>query len=281
MPFEGSTFLKACNDLFNKEKDDNNLNLIDDNQILENNISEKYDKKEIIMNDQLNDDASEWAIPIPGIIGIDNDEKTQAIPERIQTKEEEVEFDPFLSPGDDTNEFNIQEKVILGENQNIEEEEEEEEDPTNPDIQKPDFTTSSIDELVEQNSNPNNSFVPQSELNLEVNHNENNDNRNHEIMHNVENSISEVESTELKIDISDEVSAEEYWKAESNPKITMSDEKEKLIQEIKEELKPQIEDFVRKYCQETIEKVAWEIIPDLAENLIKKELQKISEAMKE
>jgi len=38
---------------------------------------------------------------------------------------------------------------------------------------------------------------------------------------------------------------------------------------------------VQEYCQKTIEHVAWEIIPDLAENLIKQHLQSIAEEMKQ
>jgi hypothetical protein len=37
-----------------------------------------------------------------------------------------------------------------------------------------------------------------------------------------------------------------------------------------------IEDLVREYCRQTAEKIAWEVIPDLAENLIRKELKDIS-----
>ena len=44
-----------------------------------------------------------------------------------------------------------------------------------------------------------------------------------------------------------------------------------------DELKPMIEAIVKQYCEDTINKVAWEVIPDLAENLIKEELKEISQ----
>jgi len=50
-----------------------------------------------------------------------------------------------------------------------------------------------------------------------------------------------------------------------------------LEERLKEKLAPVVEDFVKEYCRENIEKIAWEVIPDLAENLIKKEIQKITE----
>jgi CheY-like chemotaxis protein len=48
-----------------------------------------------------------------------------------------------------------------------------------------------------------------------------------------------------------------------------------------EALRPMLKEIVREvvaeYCRQGVDKVAWEIIPDLAENLIKKELQKLSD----
>ena len=48
-----------------------------------------------------------------------------------------------------------------------------------------------------------------------------------------------------------------------------------------EALRPMLKDIVREvvaeYCRQGVDKVAWEVIPDLAENLIKKELQKLSD----
>jgi hypothetical protein len=53
----------------------------------------------------------------------------------------------------------------------------------------------------------------------------------------------------------------------------------KIEQLLKEKMTPMIESLVKEYCQANIEKIAWEIIPDLAENLIKKELEKITESI--
>ena len=49
-----------------------------------------------------------------------------------------------------------------------------------------------------------------------------------------------------------------------------------VVQRIRDALTPIIEEVVRNYCQKNIEKVAWEVIPDLAENLIKKEIKNIA-----
>lgn len=52
-----------------------------------------------------------------------------------------------------------------------------------------------------------------------------------------------------------------------------------IEQKLKAAMKPVLEEMVKEYCQKTLEKVAWEIIPDLAENLIKKELKRISDSI--
>ncbi len=52
-----------------------------------------------------------------------------------------------------------------------------------------------------------------------------------------------------------------------------------LEEKIKEAITPIVERLVKDYCKQTLEKVAWEVIPDLAENLIRKELQRISDSV--
>jgi DNA-binding response OmpR family regulator len=54
---------------------------------------------------------------------------------------------------------------------------------------------------------------------------------------------------------------------------------DELVEKLKISLRPMIEDLVREYCRQTAEKIAWEVIPDLAENLIRKELKDISESL--
>ena len=49
------------------------------------------------------------------------------------------------------------------------------------------------------------------------------------------------------------------------------------MNKILEEIKPLLSELVEKHCKETIEKVAWQVIPDLAENLIRSEIKDIKE----
>lgn len=57
-------------------------------------------------------------------------------------------------------------------------------------------------------------------------------------------------------------------------------DEEKIIRELKNHLTPLIEKWVKEACSETVEKVSWEVIPDLAENLIRKEIKELSDSVR-
>lgn len=56
-------------------------------------------------------------------------------------------------------------------------------------------------------------------------------------------------------------------------------DKDEILASITESLRPAIEEMVRELCRDKVEQIAWEIIPDLAENLIKKEIREISDSV--
>jgi hypothetical protein len=56
-------------------------------------------------------------------------------------------------------------------------------------------------------------------------------------------------------------------------------DQDELVEKLKISLRPMIEEMVREFCRQNAEKVAWEVIPDLAENLIRKELKDISDSI--
>lgn len=57
-------------------------------------------------------------------------------------------------------------------------------------------------------------------------------------------------------------------------------DEDKIIRELKAHLTPLIEKWVKEACKETVEKVAWDVIPDLAENLIRKEIKELSDSVR-
>ena len=56
-------------------------------------------------------------------------------------------------------------------------------------------------------------------------------------------------------------------------------DQDELVEKLKVSLRPMIEEMVREFCKQNVEKVAWEVIPDLAENLIRKEIKEISDSI--
>ncbi len=56
-------------------------------------------------------------------------------------------------------------------------------------------------------------------------------------------------------------------------------DQDELVEKLKISLRPMIEEMVREFCRQNAEKVAWEVIPDLAENLIRKEIKEISDSV--
>ena len=70
---------------------------------------------------------------------------------------------------------------------------------------------------------------------------------------------------------------EEIKPAASAENSSFSDEQLENI--LKEKMTPMIEQLVKEYCQSNIERIAWEVIPDLAENIIKKEIESITKSV--
>lgn len=57
-------------------------------------------------------------------------------------------------------------------------------------------------------------------------------------------------------------------------------DQDELVEKLKISLRPMVEELVKEFCRQNAEKIAWEIIPDLAENLIRKEIKEIAESVK-
>ncbi|OUR93697.1 hypothetical protein A9Q84_19740 [Halobacteriovorax marinus] len=65
----------------------------------------------------------------------------------------------------------------------------------------------------------------------------------------------------------------------STPAAAVEFDSDELVAEVKLAITPVLEELVKKFCKEKIEQVAWEVIPDLAENLIRKEIKDIANSL--
>jgi CheY-like chemotaxis protein len=66
---------------------------------------------------------------------------------------------------------------------------------------------------------------------------------------------------------------EDKLSLDNSPKLNQDE----IVKKIIEDIKPLLNELIEKHCKETIENVAWQIIPDLAENLIRSEIKEIKE----
>ena len=96
--------------------------------------------------------------------------------------------------------------------------------------------------------------------------------------------ISHTNLHEITADLTDTVNEfrEQEFKA-NEPEISFQTsnlvDQDQLVEKLKIALRPMIEEMVKEFCRESAEKVAWEVIPDLAENLIRKEIKEISDSL--
>lgn len=100
-----------------------------------------------------------------------------------------------------------------------------------------------------------------------------------------ESYIIETNLDEVTADLTETV--QNFKAKEAASKVVESDQgdtiihmdQDELVEKLKISLRPVIEEMVREFCKQHAEKVAWEVIPDLAENLIRKEIKEISKSI--
>jgi DNA-binding response OmpR family regulator len=90
-----------------------------------------------------------------------------------------------------------------------------------------------------------------------------------------ENMFKPIDEHEILWNTSDQVAIEIETPAVSNrvvPEVNMQD----LRSEMEEMIKKHVKEYMDEMFKQKVEKISWEIIPDLAENLIRQEMSKIS-----
>lgn len=100
--------------------------------------------------------------------------------------------------------------------------------------------------------------------------------------------ILETNLDEVTADLTETVQTFKESEAKAASKVVQTEEgsdtiihmdQDELVEKLKISLRPMIEEMVREFCRQNAEKVAWEVIPDLAENLIRKEIKEISDSV--
>ena len=308
-PFDGAKFINLCkliaSDMDKKEISNSSLDEvnipdpIDENGWIMDSPSSDLDedfsmersiideKTERIDLDSLKASVDDWGIDIPSIIGSD-EFKNSSVPPVIDN------LSVAVLPSDDDLEFPdiaSDSKPNLVSLSDVEVKEEFSVDSFTDTIDNKqkinDLVAAIEDEIDEENlwsADEQDSFVEIEE---------------EELPHILPHALSEVKSTipntidqkeydsfadldyeadapdDFPQDVMDEVT---YSKRRSEKPIISDNQLEEIV---REKLGPMVESLVREYCQTNIERIAWEVIPDLAENLIKKEIEKITNSILE
>ncbi len=298
------------------ETDKEELNLLDDDDDLSddwevdspdlNDSSDDHLREAIKLDKKLNPLAEElegWGIPIPGVIGKTEDQAA-IFPPLIESQEgdkEEVSFEGSEAQREEKEEISfenseveeVDEEEISFENSeaqkeekeeidfnDIEIQEEEQEELASENIEASEMFELSPEEVAEE---PNEIFGVAEEIENEVSPDEFWAAEEESQSENELGPILEFDSkseAEVTTGINDkagslETDIETYPGShiQKDPELV---QQQVSVDEIIQKIMPEIEGIIRKVCHEAVEKVAWETIPDLAENLINKEIEKIT-----
>lgn len=94
-----------------------------------------------------------------------------------------------------------------------------------------------------------------------------------------EEDIRETNLDEVTADLTETVQVFKQKESSSSVQVDKSTNQDELVEKLKIAFRPMIEEMVKEFCRQSAEKVAWEVIPDLAENLIRKEIKEISDSV--
>ena len=207
---------------------------------------------------KLEKEIGDWGGDLPGIINFNNnlEIKRVPLPPKIQLKTNESSIEPETKeeenfPNDDdlgypgevsSQDENKEKPSFLSEDDLVPEDKDE--DSTDPSFTLPKDLSKELEDEVDNDLSPDDFWAVDGQ-----------------------NSIKSEQVSKENIDL------------ESENRIDKNDEAElegTISEDAIEALRPLIKEMVEEYCKNTIERVAWEVIPDLAENLIKEELKEIS-----
>lgn len=260
-PFDSQHFLKMCANLVSKGHASKPMSLPTDSPIEE--VDEwVMDTGDVVppspMGSEFNQAMSDWSFEVPPVIGnseVEEDRSnTDDVPPVINEKD----------TGDITQAFEIPEELSEEPVHQIHVEEAKVPQAQDLDYPEPIEDSSLTIESNESTSEEEDFWsidetVTNTEVPMEVD----------EIISEppIEEKVEEV----AKVDITDSLPSMIQAPMPTASEIAASIDMNDLV----EQLKPFFEERIRTFCEENIEKVSWEVIPDLAENLIKKELSEI------
>ena len=280
-PFESTKFIKKCREIL-----EGNRPII------------SSEKKAAPAEINQADDLDMWKVDAP-VLNNDNDEFTHELESEIQTSKldplsSEMEgwgftpstqledkfqkaFPPTIEEASDVSILDrLQSSSVFVQNEELDLLDE---DETNPNFEVPEDLNRSLLNEIEEDISADSFWAVDEVVPIKAEE---------------EASIVETNLDEVTADLTDSVNA--FRKKEAEMDFSIEDEplfatnetpasnvvhinQDELVEKLKISLKPMLEEMVREFCKQHAEKVAWDVIPDLAENLIRKEIKEISKTL--
>ena len=236
---------------------------------------------EAVAEDALSEEMKGWGIEVPSVIG--SESQFGIFPPKIEGQEETAVFEDQADVSDLDD--------ISFEQASNEVDVEDDLDATDPSFQMPqDFikesdSTPSIEEEIDKEDFWAVDDTSSEEVSFEEGKNSF-DTTPTAKMEDLDD-IAEEEVDQIFADLESEIDSEkESYTIENldtsnnrSPAIEVDIDTDEIVAKVKEAITPALEELVQKFCREKIEQVAWEVIPDLAENLIKKEIKDITSTL--
>jgi len=273
----------------NDEQDDDDWTIESDNVVGEIELPSIAPENsfEVSEESSLKKEMKDWGVEVPGFISgasDDNNEVDSTFPPVIDKEAEQSLEDSQFFPADEDLSFPDESFVSEGEsnsltsklvplNELIDDDDEEGEES---DLTDPFNVLSNIDEneeelvlAIEKEIDPNDFWA----VDETVDDSATGEFQLEEIGGSIENPIISQEVDAFSTVNSTDVVNEKPTTAS----LTSNVSEDAIIAKLMERLVPILEEKMAEYCRDTVEKVSWEIIPDLAENLIRDEIKNISD----
>lgn len=296
-PFESEKFVAMCSDLLDGNfKDEKHFEVEDDgeNWNVKGEFEEKYEVSEVTDStisqaEIFESELSEWGVEIPEVIGASS--AVEAVVPPV------IAFDGVVQSEEKTKVVSTREERNSVENHS---DEDESKFPERNDLDFPnvleiqneieqEFGKSAKKELEQIR-------VPAGLGKLAVEELARTEKKLTQKAASPETNIVKVESLTLEKSISSKLKDENLWKPDEyierensvssgaieNPEVVSElNLRGSFLNEVEllEKIRPMIREMVREFCEQKAEEISWDVIPDLAENLIKKEIQQISKSI--
>jgi DNA-binding response OmpR family regulator len=304
-PFEGQRFIQKCQTLIQQasEKTDDASFLADDldddnglggdwaiggNQSVKSENAEIQEEEGSIFDtdeesvNPLADEIASWGMSVPGVIGKKDNVTLMppVIEPSILPEEDDLSYPEHSEekPSLSSQLISIDE-LSLGDAEDDDELEE-----TNPSFAMP--APDSVEALLEKEINDDRESDDLWAVDEEIPSEETSDKPNDFILQMSDEEAEEKNDLEWIVPTESVERFEDRSSSPGEPFPAMGErhfelEASEIVDQVIARLRPELEKMVRAYCADVVEKVAWEIIPDLAENMIRHEIKEISNSVKD